>query len=215
MLKNMDTKKKSWIKKIAAAVGIGSAAAGAKATLSEKEKAVIDMPDGNCPDPSSAQPCDTSHESAVRLSEPTAYTHDEATISAVRQDAQVDPDALTFGEAFQSARESLGPGSVFEWHGNFYNTYTEEEYSRLTEEDLENLFHTYKTVANGDLSVLSASLETTLRENGQSHVEAGTDVQDDGAGFDDGVTPSESDDQPDSDTPADGDETLDFDFVYS
>ncbi len=212
---NMDTKKKGWIKKIAAAVGIGSAAAGAKATLSEREKAVIDMPHGNCPDPSSAQPCDTSHESEAPLSEPTAYTHDEANVRAVHQDAQVEPEALTFGDAFRSARESLGPGGVFEWHGNFYNTYTEEEYSRLTEEDLENLFHTYKTVANGDLSILSASLETTLREDGQSHVEAGTDVQDDGDGFDDGVTPSESDDQPDSDTPADGDETLDFDFVYS
>lgn len=211
----MNTKKKSWIKKIAAAVGIGSAAAGAKATLSEKEKAVIDMPDGNCPAPSSAQPCEASHESAVPLSEPTAYTHDEAAVRAVRQDVQVDPDALTFGEAFRSARESLGPGGVFEWHGNYYNTYTEEEYGRLTEEDLENLFHTYKTVSNGDMSVLSDSLETTLREDGQSHVEAGTDVQDDDTGFDDGATPSESDDLPDSDTPADGDETLDFDFVYS
>lgn len=211
----MDTKKKSWIKKIAAAVGIGSAAAGAKATLSEKEKAVIDMPNGNCPDPSSSQPCEISRESEAPLSEPTAYTHDEANVRAVHPDAQVDPDALTFGEAFRSARESLGPGGVFEWHGNFYNTYTEEEYSRLTEDDLENLFHTYKTVANGDLSVLSDSLETTLREDGQSHVEFGTDVQDDNTGFDDGATQSESDDQPDSDSPADGDETLDFDFVYS
>lgn len=149
------------------------------------------------------------------MSEPNAFTHDEAAVRAFRQDAQGDLDDLTFGEAFCSARESLGPGGVFEWHGNYYNTYTEEEYGRLTEEDLENLFHTYKTVANGDLSVLSDSLETTLREDGQSHGEASTDAQDDDTGFDDGANPSESDDLPGLDTPVDGDEILDFDFVYS
>lgn len=36
-------------------------------------------------------------------------------------------DEMSFSEAFASAREELGPGGVFAWHGQYYNTFYAEE----------------------------------------------------------------------------------------
>lgn len=43
-------------------------------------------------------------------------------------------DDLSFADAFNAARAELGPGGVFTWRGNVYNTYTEEEWRAMTEE---------------------------------------------------------------------------------
>lgn len=45
----------------------------------------------------------------------------------------------SFREAFQAARAELGPGGVFRWHGNIYNTYTVEEWNAMSKEE-KNLF---------------------------------------------------------------------------
>jgi hypothetical protein len=45
----------------------------------------------------------------------------------------VDND-MTFTEAFKAARTEVGPGGVFEWHGKIYDTYYDEELSRMTPE---------------------------------------------------------------------------------
>ena len=39
---------------------------------------------------------------------------------------------LSFGQAFEAARAELGPGGVFRWHGNIYNTYTAEEWNAMS-----------------------------------------------------------------------------------
>lgn len=44
-------------------------------------------------------------------------------------------DQMSFAEAFNEARAECGPGSIFEWRGNVYNTYYQEEWVRLTAED--------------------------------------------------------------------------------
>ncbi len=36
-------------------------------------------------------------------------------------------DSMSFSEAFAAAREELGPGGVFAWHGQYYNTFYAEE----------------------------------------------------------------------------------------
>lgn len=41
----------------------------------------------------------------------------------------------SFREAFQAARAELGPGNVFRWHGNIYNTYTAEEWDAMSTEE--------------------------------------------------------------------------------
>lgn len=45
--------------------------------------------------------------------------------------AEVDQD-LNFADAFADAREQVGEGGVFHWHGNVYSTFTVEEWDNLT-----------------------------------------------------------------------------------
>ncbi len=39
---------------------------------------------------------------------------------------------MTFGEAFAAAREEVGTGGIFSWHGEVYNTYYVEEWQGLS-----------------------------------------------------------------------------------
>jgi len=41
-------------------------------------------------------------------------------------------DNLTFEDAYNAAREEVGPGGIFSWHGEVYNTYTVEEWRGLS-----------------------------------------------------------------------------------
>lgn len=43
-----------------------------------------------------------------------------------------DYDSMSFKEAFEAARDAQGPGGVFTWHGNLYNTYTAAEWDAKT-----------------------------------------------------------------------------------
>ena len=47
-------------------------------------------------------------------------------------------DEMSFEEAFAAARADLGPGGVFAWRGNMYNTYTSEEWESLQEQSQED-----------------------------------------------------------------------------
>lgn len=44
-------------------------------------------------------------------------------------------DDMSFGEAFAAARAQVGPGGVFEWRGNVYNTYNADEWNAMSPED--------------------------------------------------------------------------------
>ena len=44
-------------------------------------------------------------------------------------------DDLSFKHAFETARTELGPGAVFHWRGNIYNTYTAEEWKSMSSEE--------------------------------------------------------------------------------
>lgn len=48
--------------------------------------------------------------------------------------SKVDDDQ-SFKEAFDTAHEEVGPGGLFEWHGNIYSTYKDEEWNALPEEE--------------------------------------------------------------------------------
>lgn len=41
----------------------------------------------------------------------------------------------TFAQAFEAARAEVGPGGVFRWHGNLYNTYTAEEWKAMSDHE--------------------------------------------------------------------------------
>ncbi len=53
-------------------------------------------------------------------------------------------DDMSFSEAFAAAREEVGPGGVFMWHGNAYNTFYAEEV-----DDSGNPIIDYETVEPG------------------------------------------------------------------
>lgn len=44
------------------------------------------------------------------------------------------PDSMSFAEAFSAVRNEVGPGSLFEWHGNLYHTYHPDEFASLPQE---------------------------------------------------------------------------------
>ena len=49
-------------------------------------------------------------------------------------------DDMSFGEAFAVARQEVGPGGVFEWHGHAYGTYYESEWNSMTQEQRDDYF---------------------------------------------------------------------------
>jgi hypothetical protein len=48
---------------------------------------------------------------------------------------------MSFGQAFNQARDLLGPGSVFAWHGKLYNTFFKEEWSAMSPEDRQEFMN--------------------------------------------------------------------------
>ncbi len=46
-------------------------------------------------------------------------------------------DNMSFNEAFAAAREELGPGGVFTWHGEYYNTFYAEELNESNQPTIE------------------------------------------------------------------------------
>jgi len=62
-------------------------------------------------------------------------------------------DALSFGGAegaFAAARESVGPGGFFEWRGQTYNTYTQEEWDSMNGEQLQDYASNLESNSNYD-----------------------------------------------------------------
>ncbi|WP_373511317.1 hypothetical protein [Persicitalea sp.] len=46
--------------------------------------------------------------------------------------ATVANEEMSFGQAFAAAREDVGPGGIFSWHGEVYNTFYAEEWQGLS-----------------------------------------------------------------------------------
>jgi len=67
---------------------------------------------------------------------------------------------LSFGQAFAAARAQVGPGGVFHWHGNVYNTYTVEEWNSMSVEE-------HSTFA----STVSSYVSTVHEYYGHTHVD--------------------------------------------
>lgn len=59
-------------------------------------------------------------------------TNEEEVFQIIDED-----DDKSFDEAFQDAREQLGAGAAFRWHGGVYSTFTEEEWNNMSPEERE------------------------------------------------------------------------------
>lgn len=50
-------------------------------------------------------------------------------------------ESLSFKDAFNAAREQVGPDGVFHWHGNVYSTHTEAEWNSMTPQERSEFVH--------------------------------------------------------------------------
>ena len=64
-----------------------------------------------------------------------AAMNNEASASESGNSVPVGFDSLSFKDAFNAARAQMGPGGVFEWRGNLYNTYTAAEWDAKTHQE--------------------------------------------------------------------------------
>ena len=73
------------------------------------------------------------HADGENAEEEGSETHPEWTDGEVPVASSVSDD-MSFSEAFTTARTEVGSGGVFEWHGNIYSTFTEDEWNGMTAE---------------------------------------------------------------------------------
>ena len=79
-------------------------------------------------------------------------------------------DDMSFAEAFSAARQEVGPGGVFQWHGQIYGTYTAEEWNNLSPDQQQE----YADHFNWD------RIEQPSTDNGQPTQDQPQVVQSDG-----------------------------------
>lgn len=68
-------------------------------------------------------------------------------------------DNMSFSEAFEAARDEVGPGGVFHWHGNSYSTYSESEWNSMSEEERADYGERVKPEVQGDKNLTSQHTE--------------------------------------------------------
>ncbi|MFN8344174.1 MAG: hypothetical protein U0X91_04185 [Spirosomataceae bacterium] len=61
---------------------------------------------------------------------PTQAPPETVAITPILEVAEINQEG-TFKEAFDAARAQVGPGGIFKWHGQWYNTYTAEEWTGM------------------------------------------------------------------------------------
>ena len=62
----------------------------------------------------------------------------ESTVHLTGHDMEVASgvdDSMSFNQAFAAARHEVGPGGLFEWHGNTYGTYYANEWNAMSADD--------------------------------------------------------------------------------
>lgn len=90
----------------------------------------------------------------------------------------------SFGDAFAAAREDLGPGATFEWHGNLYSTFTAEEWNAAHPSG--PIVGTAADVIDAEEDLPSDEVEILGMEEDEDiavEVETGNDINGDEAAF--------------------------------
>lgn len=127
----------------------------AKVIATESSEAADDTSDGSYASASDS------------LSDATAIsvlTDDEVVMaSSVSED-------MSFSKAFAAAREEVGSGGAFEWHGNVYSTYIVEEWDNMTPEE-KNEYGRHFNWSGHD------SDDDTLAETSESCIEVDEDIE--------------------------------------
>lgn len=87
----------------------------------------------------------TNHPETTHSSESAHTSESEQTTETAENVAEVRveglpvshnvTDDMSFEEAFTAARQEVGPGGVFEWHGGVYGTYYASEWNAMSDEE--------------------------------------------------------------------------------
>lgn len=121
-VKAQDKKKSTWKQVVIGGVsGIFLGAAGTLFTSSARVDEVNDIEGGE-------GHAENGGHAETPISPDTTATTDSLPVATVSDD-------MSFGEAFAAAREQVGPGGVFEWHGGIYGTYYADEWNEMTAEE--------------------------------------------------------------------------------
>ncbi|WP_428658388.1 hypothetical protein [Runella sp.] len=112
------------------------------------------------------KPADTSYI-VPPLPQPVA--EQSGTAAPILEVAEVNQE-VPFKEAFDTARAQVGPGGIFEWHGQWYNTYTSEEWTGMTPEIRNDYVSLVQPYVEGDQPMPDSSLEDALSGH-RGHVE--------------------------------------------
>ena len=76
---------------------------------------------------------------------------------------------MSFGEAFAAAREEVGPGGVFEWHGNLYNTYSAAEWEAMSDEERQEFANSILNAQSGEDTPAEGDQEQAPAEMAESN----------------------------------------------
>lgn len=152
-------KKDSAFTKAAVGMGLGIVLGTATSFVSSKAFA------GNTPSPNNPDtPSNDTDESNITAD------------STIEMSDAVNDD-MSFSEAFAAAREDVGSGGAFEWRGNIYSTYYEEEWANMSEEERAEYQSHFGSEENKD-DVAEAE---TVSNDEQEELVASTDFDDEGA----------------------------------
>jgi len=73
-------------------------------------------------------------------------------------------EEMSFGQAFAAARDEVGMGGVFSWHGHWYNTFEKDEWSALSLEQRQ----TYTEQIMGEKLPVVSYHQYVAQETGQA-----------------------------------------------
>ena len=71
-------------------------------------------------------------------------------------------DDMSFSEAFEAARAEVGPGGVFHWHGNTYNTYTENEWNTMSDAERAEFGDRVQSEIQNDVNMQQSQQQSTV-----------------------------------------------------
>jgi hypothetical protein len=89
--------------------------------------------------------------------------------------AEVD-NSMSFSEAFATAREEVGPGGAFVWHGNVYATYTENEWNSMSPSERHEFTHMSLSALNSDNSYTPDDHVDVVYHEHEVHIHLDDDI---------------------------------------
>lgn len=120
-------------------------------------------------------PSETADDTAVGSYASASDSLSDATAISVLTDSEVVmassvSEGMTFSKAFATAREEVGAGGAFEWHGNVYSTYTVDEWDNMTPEE-KNEYRRHFNWGGQDFD------DDTLAATSESCIEVDEDIE--------------------------------------